>query len=284
VTTHLSTGKIVSALLPVHLYGQPADMDSLQEIADAYDLPVIEDACQAHGAEYFSRSRNKWCKAGSLSMAAAFSFYPGKNLGALGEGGAITTSTAALAEYCRMLREHGSIKKYYHPIEGYNGRLDALQAGFLSHKLPLLHDWNEGRRNCAKIYNKLLSSIPGIVTPFEPKWARGNYHLYIIQTARRDELQGALAEQGIGTGLHYPLPLHLQEAYRGLNLHEGDFPVAEAAALRIMSLPMYPTLKKEQQERVAEAIKKFVDTHANTEHSTAENRLVSVGELSTLPA
>jgi dTDP-4-amino-4,6-dideoxygalactose transaminase len=251
-------------------------MDSLQEIADSYKLPVIEDACQAHGAEYFSRKRNKWCKAGSLSVAAAFSFYPGKNLGALGEGGAITTGTAALAEHCRMLREHGSIKKYFHPIEGYNGRLDALQAGFLSHKLPLLHDWNEARRHCAELYNKLLSSIPGIITPFEPKWSRSNYHLYIIQTDRRDDLQRDLADQGIATGLHYPLPLHLQEAYRGLNLHEGDFPVAEAAALRIMSLPMYPTLRKEQQERVAEAIKKFVDTHAVLKPGTAGKQLSSV--------
>lgn len=259
---HRVSGKTVSAIVPVHLYGQPADMDSLRDIADRYKLLVVEDACQAHGADYFSRKKNKWCRAGTLSTAAAFSFYPGKNLGALGEGGAVTTDNANIAERIRMLREHGSKKKYYHPLEGYNGRLDALQAGFLSKKLTFLQDWNDARRQCAKYYNQILASIPGVVTSFEPEWSRANYHLYIIQTNRRDELQQYLTEQEIGSGLHYPLPLHLQEAYRHLNYHENDFPVTEAAAKRILSLPMFPTLQKEQQEQVAASIQKFVDMHA----------------------
>jgi dTDP-4-amino-4,6-dideoxygalactose transaminase len=261
-TVHRISGKTVSAIVPVHLYGQTADMDSVKDIADKYKLLVVEDACQAHGADYFSRKKSKWCRTGTMSTAAAFSFYPGKNLGALGEGGAVTTNDAAIAERIRMLREHGSKKKYYHPLEGYNGRLDALQAGFLSQKLTFLQGWNDERRQRAKYYNKILASIPGLATPFEPEWSRANYHLYIIKTNRRDELQQYLTEEGIGTGLHYPLPLHLQEAYRHLNYHEGDFPVAEAAAKRILSLPMFPTLKEEQQERVAESIIQFVDSPA----------------------
>lgn len=263
-TIHAISGKTVSAIVPVHLYGQPADMDSLQTIATKYNLVILEDACQAHGAEYFSRKLNNWSGTGALSKAAAFSFYPGKNLGALGEGGAVTTDDSAVAEKVRMLREHGSVIKYYHPIEGYNGRLDALQAGFLRAKLPFLREGNEERRHHAQYYNQILASIPGLVTPVEPGWSRSNYHLYIIQTDRRDELQQYLKEQGIGTGLHYPLPLHLQEAYRRLNYKKNDFPVAEAAAERILSLPMFPSLKKEQQERVATSIKTFFAAHDGT--------------------
>ena len=263
-TIHRASNKPVSAIVPVHLYGQSADMDSLQEIAAKYKLAVIEDACQAHGAEYFSRKQNKWRASGTLSRAAAFSFYPGKNLGALGEGGAVTTDDSAVADKVRMLREHGSVIKYYHPIEGYNGRLDALQAGFLSTKLPLLRSWNEERRRHAQYYNQILAQIPGLTTPFEHEWSRANYHLYIIQTDHRDALQQYLKEQGIGTGLHYPLPLHLQEAYRYLNYRKNDFPVAEAAAGRILSLPMFPSLKMEQQDRVATAIKTFFATHSDT--------------------
>jgi dTDP-4-amino-4,6-dideoxygalactose transaminase len=260
-TVHRKSGKRVSAIVPVHLYGQPADMDALKEIADRFRVMMIEDACQAHGADYFSRKENKWRRAGSMSLAAAFSFYPGKNLGALGEGGAVTTDNAALAEKVSALRDHGSKKKYYHSSEGYNGRLDALQAGFLGHKLRLLDGWNAKRRECAHYYGRLLGSIPGIVIPFEPEWSRANYHLYIINVDQRDQLQQHLTEDGVGTGLHYPLPLHLQEAYGHLNYHQGKFPVAERLALRVLSLPMYPTLKREQQERVAESIKKFVDAH-----------------------
>lgn len=261
-TVHRSSGKPVSAIVPVHLYGQVANMDALQEIAARYNLVVVEDACQAHGAGYFSGKQNKWCKAGTLSRAAAFSFYPGKNLGALGEGGAVTTGDAAVADKVRLLREHGSVIKYYHPIEGYNGRLDALQAGFLSAKLSLLREWNEERRQHAHYYNIILASIPGLVTPYEPEWSSANYHLYIIQVENRDALQQYLKEQGIGTGLHYPLPLHLQDAYRHLNYRKNDFPVTEAAASRILSLPMFPSLKKEQQDRVAESIRTFFATQA----------------------
>jgi dTDP-4-amino-4,6-dideoxygalactose transaminase len=259
---HRQSGKKVSAIVPVHLYGQAADMDVLKDIADRYRLVTVEDACQAHGSDYFSRRENKWRRTGSMAAAAAFSFYPGKNLGALGEGGAVTTDNAEIAEKVRVLRDHGSKKKYYHPREGYNGRLDALQAGFLSHKLRLLDGWNARRRECAHYYGKILGSVPGIVIPFEPEWSRANYHLYIIQANHRDKLQHYLTEEGIGTGLHYPLPLHLQEAYRPMNHHRGDFPVSERLADRILSLPMYPTLTREQQERVAEAIVTFVETHA----------------------
>ncbi len=264
-TVHRLSGRTVSAIVPVHLYGQPADMDPLQALADEFNLVVMEDACQAHGSGYFSNKRNKWCAAGSMSSAAAFSFYPGKNLGALGEGGAVTTDNPAIADRIRMLREHGSVKKYYHPIEGYNGRLDALQAGFLCEKLPMLPEANIQRRQCAGYYNKLLENIPGLVTPFETECFLGNYHLYVIKANRRDELQQYLSEQGIGTGRHYPLPLHLQAAYRHLNYRENDFPVAEAAAKRILSLPMFPSLTIGQQERVAESIIRFYDLHGDSE-------------------
>lgn len=256
-TFHRASGKTVSAIVPVHLYGQPADMDSIHEIAKVHGLQVLEDACQAHGAEYFSLKESAWHKAGSMSTAAAFSFYPGKNLGALGEGGAVTTNDAGIAGHVRMLREHGSKKKYYHPMEGYNGRLDAIQAGFLSVKLASLRSWNTSRRRCAEYYGELLADIPGIETPFESDSSRGNYHLYVIKSDRRDELQQYLTEQGIGTGLHYPLPLHQQEAYRHLNYPNIAFPVAEAVATQILSLPMFPGLRREQQERVAESVREF---------------------------
>lgn len=259
-TIHRKSDTIVSAIVPVHLYGQCADMDSLQSIAMLYNLIILEDACQAHGSKYYSQKKGNWFKAGTMSAAAAFSFYPGKNLGALGEGGAVITNNAALAEKVRLLREHGSKTKYYHPIEGYNGRLDALQAGFLSKKLPYLADWNFRRHQHAGYYNEILATIPQISTPFEPSWSRSNYHLYVIKTEERDNLQRHLTEQNIATGLHYPLPLHLQEAYRHHNYREGDFPVAEAVAKQILSLPMFPTLQPEQQDRVAEAIREFFYT------------------------
>ena len=263
-TVHRSSGRTVSAILPVHLYGQPADMDVLQALAEKYNLQLFEDACQAHGSDYFSRKHNKWLRAGTLSKAAAFSFYPGKNLGALGEGGAVTTDDPVLADKIKLLREHGSKVKYYHPIEGYNGRLDSLQAGFLSAKLVLLQQWNDARRAHAQTYNRLLAGIGGVNTPFEPEWTRSNYHLYIIRSEHRDALQKFLTEAGIGTGLHYPLPLHQQEAYKHLNHHTGDFPVAETTALKILSLPMFPTLTEEQQKRVAGTINLFFEVHTGT--------------------
>jgi dTDP-4-amino-4,6-dideoxygalactose transaminase len=264
-----------AAVLPVHLYGQPADMDSILEIADRYGLIVIEDACQAHGALYYSGKDEKWKKTGSMGVAGCFSFYPGKNLGACGEGGAVTTNNEEMAQEIRMLRDHGQGKKYYHEFEGYNGRLDAIQTGILRVKLRHLTDWNEKRRQNAFRYNELLSRnselatrnsqpatrnpqpVNGIITPYEPSWAKAVYHLYIIRTRKRDELQKYFSENGIGTGLHYPIPLHLQKAYVDLGYGEGDFPSTEKVASEILSLPMYPQISADQQQYVATKIQEF---------------------------
>ncbi len=258
-------GRPVTAIVPVHLYGQPADMDPLLDLAERFGLRVVEDACQAHGAEYFSRRQNRWMKAGSMGCAAAFSFYPGKNLGACGEGGAVTTNDGDIARQIRMLRDHGQAKKYYHEVEGYNGRLDAIQAGILRVKLPFLASWNERRRECALRYQRLLGAIAeGIEIPFEPAWSKAVFHLYVVQIKNRDKLQSHLSEEGIGTGIHYPIPLHLQQAYKNLGYREGDFPVTEKAASQILSLPMFPGLTYEQQDRIAQEIMDFVyaETHS----------------------
>jgi len=255
---HRSLGQPVTAVLPVHLYGQTAEMDPILEIAERYKLMVIEDACQAHGAEYFSKKANRWLKAGSMGRAAGFSFYPGKNLGACGEGGAITTNDAEIARKCRMIRDHGQSRKYYHDLEGYNGRLDSIQAGILGIKLPHLASWNQKRRECAARYQQILAPLAGdILLPEQPSYAKSVYHLYVIQTQHRDHLQKHLSEAGIGTGIHYPIPVHLQAPYRWTEYKEGDFPVAERAAAEILSLPMFPTLTAEQQARVAECIAEF---------------------------
>ena len=246
------------AVIPVHLYGQPADMDAILEIAGRYGLVVIEDACQAHGAEYYSTRENRWRKAGSMGVAAAFSFYPGKNLGACGEGGAVTTDSEELAQKVRMLRDHGQSRKYHHDVEGYNGRLDAIQAGILRVKLRHLPEWTGRRRERASAYNELLESPDGLVAPFEPSWAKAVYHLYVIRTQRRDGLQRFLAERGISTGLHYPIPLHLQNAYESLGYREGDFPVSEKVASEILSLPMFPELTLDQQKQVASTMRDFL--------------------------
>jgi dTDP-4-amino-4,6-dideoxygalactose transaminase len=247
-------GEPIKAIMPVHLYGQMCDMDPITALAQEYGLMVFEDACQAHGSEYFSTRENRWLKAGSIGKAAAFSFYPGKNLGACGEGGAITTDDETLAQRARMIRDHGQNKKYHHLIEGYNGRLDALQAAILRIKLPHLHEWNEKRRNAAGIYNQLLKEADGVKVPLEPKWSRGIYHLYVVRVKQRDELQSHLNELNIGTGLHYPIPLHLQKAYEHLGYSEGDFAVTELLAGEILSLPMFPHIQKHQQEQVVEAL------------------------------
>lgn len=245
-------GRRVTAIIPVHLYGQMADMDSLCDLADQYNLMVVEDACQAHGAEYFSHKRGRWMKAGSIGRAAAFSFYPGKNLGACGEGGAVTTNDSSVAAKVRMLRDHGQSKKYYHDLEGYNGRLDALQAGILSLKLKHLPLWNESRRNHARKYNELLADLSAAVrTPYEPSWSKAVYHLYVVRVAEREAVQAALGRENIGTSLHYPIPLHLQKAYVGLGYRRGDLPVSEALASQILSLPIFPQLTPQQQARVA---------------------------------
>lgn len=249
----------VKAIVPVHLYGQPADMDPILELAERYRLEVVEDACQAHGATYFSKRLGGWRKAGSMGRAGAFSFYPGKNLGACGEAGAVTTNDESVAETVRMLRDHGQERKYYHRLEGYNGRLDALQAGFLGVKLPYLDLWTQQRRVAARRYDDYFAAIAdriGVVR--ELPHVNGVYHLYVISVSERDRLRDHLASLNIGTLIHYPLPLHLQEAYKGLGYQRGDFPVAERLASRIVSLPMFPQLQAEQQQRVAEAVVDFV--------------------------
>ena len=296
-----STAKRPKAVLPVHLYGQSADMDPILEIADRYGLIVIEDACQAHGALYYSAKSKIWRKAGSMGLAAAFSFYPGKNLGACGEGGAVTTNDEKIAQKIRMLRDHGQAKKYYHEFEGYNGRLDAIQTGILRVKLKHLSEWNEKRRQNASLYTRHLTSNPepgtrniasssphlsssspqhgstaalgtqhltrnpelatrNIIVPFEPSWSKAVYHLYIIRTKRRDDLQRYLSENGIGTGLHYPIPLHLQGAYQRAGWTSGIYPVTEKVAKEILSLPMFPQLTEQQILYVTDKIKQFLET------------------------
>ena len=256
----LRSGRPVTAVVPVHLYGQMADMDAIQELADRFNLIVIEDACQAHGAEYFSRKHNRWFKAGSMGCAAAFSFYPGKNLGACGEGGAITTNRDDIAQKSRMLRDHGQAKKYYHDIEGYNGRLDSLQCGILSVKLRHLAEWNAQRRERAKAYGQLLvNSDEGLTLPYEPSWSRAIYHLYVVRTEHREAMMAHLKAADIGTGIHYPIPLHLQKAYSVLGYRLGDFPVSEEVAEQIISIPMYPQLTGTQQSKVADQILQFVE-------------------------
>jgi dTDP-4-amino-4,6-dideoxygalactose transaminase len=247
----------VKAVVPVHLYGQMADMDPILKLCRQYDLILVEDACQAHGAKYFSRELNQWVTAGSMGQAAAFSFYPGKNLGACGEAGAATTNDGAIAAEIRMIRDHGQVKKYYHDMEGYNGRLDSIQAGLLHVKLNHLGKWNERRREIASEYNRLLAGNEEVLCPYEPSWSQAVYHLYVIRTADRDGLMSFLKEKGIGTGIHYPIPLHLQKAYKSLNYGSGDFPVTERVASEIVSLPLFPQLTLGQQRRVADEVASF---------------------------
>jgi dTDP-4-amino-4,6-dideoxygalactose transaminase len=264
------TGKVVKAIVPVHLYGQPADMDSILDLAERFKLTVIEDACQAHGAEYFSRKMNRWRMAGSMGRAAAFSFYPGKNLGACGEGGAVTTNDAEMAQKIRMLRDHGQAKKYYHQMEGYNGRLDAIQAGILRIKLRLLSVWNEKRQRAASRYQELLAENgDSMILPYVPEWAKAIYHLFVVRVPNRAETMNLLSQAGIGTGIHYPIPLHLQNAYKHLGYVAGDFPVAEKVASEILSLPMFPWLTAEQQAVVAAHLREFVGETSKIERLEA---------------
>jgi dTDP-4-amino-4,6-dideoxygalactose transaminase len=252
--------RIVSAIVPVHLYGQTADMDPILELATKYNLVVIEDACQAHGAEYFSRKEGVWKKAGTMGRAAAFSFYPGKNLGACGEAGSANTDDELMARRMKMIRDHGQAKKYYHDVEGYNGRLDSIQAGWLSVKLRHLSKWNESRRQLAHRYHELFAEAKdSVVVPCEAEWTRGVYHLYVVRVQDREALQAHLAAAGIGTGIHYPIPLHLQKAYEHLGYQKGDFPVTERVASEIVSLPMFPQLTQDQQNQVAHSVKEFIE-------------------------
>jgi len=248
------TGMPITAVLPVHLYGQMADMDPIEEIAEEFRLALIEDACQAHGAEYFSRRQNRWRKAGSIGKAAAFSFYPGKNLGACGDAGAVTTSDPRIAQEIRKLRDHGSLTKYYHDVVGYNGRLDSIQAGFLDIKLRHLAAWNELRRAAAARFNAMFEAVPGVIAPFEPANSRAVYHLYVVRVSHRQLVQEALAKAGIGTGIHYPVPVHLQKAYAELGYKKGDLPVTESFAGDILSLPMFPGITLQAQQRVVEQL------------------------------
>jgi dTDP-4-amino-4,6-dideoxygalactose transaminase len=243
------------AIIPVHLYGQPADMDAINAIASKHKLSVIEDSCQAHGASY------KAHRAGSLGLAACFSFYPSKNLGACGEGGAVTTNDAELAKKVRMLRDHGSVKKYEHEFPAYNLRLEGLQGGVLSVKLPHLDDWNKNRHVLATRYNALFAGSK-VVIPKEMPYARHVYHLYVVLVEDREALKIALNEQGIETGLHYPIPLHLQKAYENLGYKKGDFPVSEHVASHLLSLPMYAELPIEHVEHVAKTVREVLECQA----------------------
>lgn len=253
------SGRRIAAVIPVHLYGQTADMDPILELARQYNLIVIEDACQAHGAKYYSAKEGRWMTAGSIGNAAAFSFYPGKNLGACGEGGAVTTNDEHLAGKVRRLRDHGQARKYYHEMEGYNARLDAIQAGILNAKLPHLDNWNRLRRQVAERYAELLAPLGDtIAVPHEPSWSRGVYHLYVVRTRERDTVRVQLEESGVGVGLHYPIPLHLQKAYKTLGYRQGDLPRSELAAAEVLSLPMYPQLRAEQQGQVARVLSESI--------------------------
>jgi dTDP-4-amino-4,6-dideoxygalactose transaminase len=255
---HQKTGRTVAAIIPVHLYGQMAEMDEIMEVAQEHDLKVVEDACQAHGAKYFSKRENRWQTAGSVGHAAAFSFYPGKNLGACGEAGAATTNDETIAKTMKMIRDHGQAQKYYHDIEGYNGRLDAIQAGILSAKLKRLPAWTEARQKAAARYNELLKEISDITVPHEHSWSKAVYHLYVIRTGKREELKKYLAEMNIDSGLHYPLPLHLQKAYASVPPPCGTLEVSERVAREILSLPMYPGLTEKQQHRVVQSVREFL--------------------------
>ena len=247
----LLTGAVTErtrAIVPVHLYGQPADMDAILEFAMAWGIPVIEDACQAHGAMYRGRP------AGSMGAAAAFSFYPGKNLGALGDGGAVTTNDSRIADEVALLRNHGQPDKYTHAVIGYCDRLHNLQAAFLSVKLPHLAAANAARREAAAHYDRLFAQIPGVRPMGHRDDVEHVYHLYVVEVEDRDSARSALDAAGVESGIHYPVPLHLTPAYRSLGYGPGDFPVAELMAGRILSLPMHPYLTPEHIDYVAEVL------------------------------
>jgi len=237
------------AIIPVHLFGQPADMDPILEIARRYNLPVIEDACQAHGSEY------KGHKAGTLGIAGCFSFYPGKNLGAWGEAGAVITNDAALNHKIQILRDHGQARKYYHAMIGWNARMDGIQGAVLRVKLKYLDRNNDARRANAALYHELLNKTDAIILPKEAPYAKHNFHVYALRVENRDQIIKGLTEKGIGCRIHYPVPVHLQEAYRSLGYGRGSFPVTELCAVQFLSLPMYPELSREQILAVTQELK-----------------------------
>lgn len=240
------------AILPVHLYGQPADLGAILDVAQRHQLPVIEDAAQAHFAQYQQRP------IGSFGAAACFSFYPGKNLGAYGEGGAITTNDPGIAARCRMLRDHGQSRRYHHETIGFNYRMDALQGAVLDLKLPHLAEWTRRRQQLADYYDQRLAQLPGVTIPQRFAEAPSVFHLYVIEVEQRDRIQSALRERGIITGLHYPIPIHRQNAYLHLGYHVGSFPYAERLAERCLSLPLHPTLTESDLDRVCDALTQAV--------------------------
>lgn len=242
---------VTRAILPVHLYGQPADMGGLNDLAKAHNLAVIEDAAQAHGATWQGQ------RTGNLADIACFSFYPGKNLGAYGDAGAVTTNDPTLAETVRLLRNHGRRSKYVHDMVGANERIDTLQAAILAAKLPYLHDWTTRRQALAARYNTLLAQAD-VVLPMVAPGATSAWHLYVIRTPHRDALLQFLKEQGVEAGIHYPVPLHLQPAYAELGYRRGDLPVTEAVADTCLSLPLYPEMTETQQERVVDLLYTFL--------------------------
>ncbi|MBE0683427.1 MAG: DegT/DnrJ/EryC1/StrS family aminotransferase [Anaerolineales bacterium] len=239
------------AIMPVHLYGQPADMDPILQIAEKYNLKVIEDAAQAHGSLYKGRL------SGSLGHSASFSFYPGKNLGALGDAGAIVTNDDELAENVRMLRNYGSKVKYFHDVKGFNSRLDEMQAAFLRAKLPHLDEWNERRKRIAAYYLDHLADLPGLTLPYAPAEITPVWHIFVVQTPHRDALQQFLKSKGVGTLIHYPVPPHLSKAYAELGFPKGAFPITETIASSALSLPMGPHLSIEEAEYVGNMIREY---------------------------
>ncbi|NJO84075.1 MAG: DegT/DnrJ/EryC1/StrS family aminotransferase [Blastochloris sp.] len=246
------------AIVPVQLYGQPADMDAIMELARQHHLIVMEDAAQAHGARY------KGKRVGSLAHTSAFSFYPAKNLGCCGDGGAVVTSDAQVANTIKVLRNCGQSEKNYHPLIGHNHRLDTMQAAILRIKLKHIDAWNAGRRQAARRYYELLAGHPGIVAPEEAAYAESVWHLYVVRVEEREALQKYLSEQGISTGIHYPVPIHVQEAYKSLGYPEGSFPITEQYAPQIVSLPMFAELTDEAIQYVVEHILAFVEQRAVT--------------------
>ena len=236
------------AILPVHLYGMPADMDAINAVAARHGLAVVEDAAQAHGARYCGKP------VGTFGKACCFSFYPGKNLGAYGEGGAVVTDDDAFAEYCRCLRDHGQRRRYHHETVAYNYRMEGFQGAVLSIKLPRLAAWNRGRRRNADLYRRLLKDVPNLTVPAEADGFESVYHLFVIEVDNRDEVARKLHEAGVQTGLHYPVCVHRQEAYADLHLGAGSFPISERLANRCLSLPMYAELTEEQIKEVSETL------------------------------
>jgi len=246
------SGQKIKAILPVHLYGHPAEMDSIMEIADRYDLIVIEDACQAHGAKYGKK------KVGSFGAMGCFSFYPTKNLGGYGDGGMVVTDHKKYDQNLRLLRCYGERKKYEHILKGHNSRLDEIQAAILRVKLKYLDQWNKERRGKARLYTKMVSSL-GVVCPSERKGVRHVFHLYTIKTRKRDSLQAFLKKRGIETLIHYPIPIPLQKAYRELGYRRRDFPLTNQWSRKILSLPFFPEMKDSEIEEVTEGIRCFME-------------------------